>query len=190
MANVCFWDVFVIFWMHQEMWGVLHFVCNSWICVWSFENVWKQLKQTKYCGTVWLFVITVEGLSIWNQAETFIQLILQCCLGVKRMTLEPCVHTPVDPVRWRKPPPGRSLLLERFPSIRSDTLSIRSSRRRPAGSPRRSSSAPAARRTLSDHNTPDSIHYRAFSHLADAFIWRDLQTRTTEAIKRAMISLS
>ncbi len=145
--------------------------------------MWKQLKQTKYCGTVWLFLIIVEGLSIWNQAETFIQIILQCCLGVKRMTLEPCVHTPVDPVRWRKPPPGRSLLLERFPSIRSDTLSIRSSRRRPAGSPRRSSSAPAARRTLSDHNTTDSIHYRAFSHLADAFIWRDLQMRTIEAIR-------
>ncbi len=30
-ANVCFWDVFVIFWMQcfilQEMWGILHFVC-------------------------------------------------------------------------------------------------------------------------------------------------------------------
>ncbi len=50
MANVCFWDVFVIFWMQcfvlQEMRGILYFVCNSWICVWSFENVCKLLKKT------------------------------------------------------------------------------------------------------------------------------------------------
>ncbi len=36
-SNVGFWDAFLIFWIHcfilQEMWGVLYFVCISWICV-------------------------------------------------------------------------------------------------------------------------------------------------------------
>ncbi len=42
-ANVCFWDVFVIFWMQsfilQEMWGILHFVC----AILAF--VYKDLKK-------------------------------------------------------------------------------------------------------------------------------------------------
>ncbi len=57
-ANVCFWDVFVIFWMQcfilQEMWGTLYFVCAvlGFVCkvlkkkMQSFENVCKQLKKT------------------------------------------------------------------------------------------------------------------------------------------------
>ncbi len=61
-ANVCFWDVFVIFWRQcfilQEMWGILHFVQFLDLCVkfWkkrqSFENLssWKKLLyQSKPC---------------------------------------------------------------------------------------------------------------------------------------------
>ncbi len=65
-ANVCFWDVFVIFWMQclilPETWGILHFVCAilGFVCKvlkrkrQSFENVYKQLKKKmNMCIFLW-----------------------------------------------------------------------------------------------------------------------------------------
>lgn len=107
------------------------------------------ISNIKYCGRVWLFLIIVDSGLRQKLRSRFIWSLCWLQTACDRSR----VHTPVDLVRWHKPPPGGSLRPARYPSIRSDTPSIRSSRLRPAGPPRRPSSAAAARRTLSDHTT-------------------------------------
>ncbi len=51
-ANVCFWDVFVIFWMQcfilQEMWGILHFVCAIYfVCKVLKKKFWPLWLPTR-----------------------------------------------------------------------------------------------------------------------------------------------
>lgn len=58
-ANVCFWDVFVVFWMQclilEKMWDILHFVCAI------LAKVLKTCKQLKKKSVnVWFCVCLLD----------------------------------------------------------------------------------------------------------------------------------
>ncbi len=81
LANIGFSDVFVVFWMQcfilQEMRGILHFVCNSWICV--IVCVWLSDGDydIKLCLKVFLSFFTYTSWLKRHYKEILFNLLLK-----------------------------------------------------------------------------------------------------------------